>query len=57
MTEEFDLTPTWLGLLPGLLTAYEGGKPATRRLAYEELQRMARAADMADAALKKETTK
>jgi hypothetical protein len=55
MTEYIDLTPTWTGLLPGLLAAYaHGTQPATRQLAYDELKRMARAADMAVAAQKKE---
>lgn len=40
-----DLTPTWEDILPMLLTAYEIGTPEGRRIAMEELSRMAKALD------------
>lgn len=47
-----DLTPTWRGLLPMLLTVYvHGNTPEARNTALEELQRMA---DIADRAVKAE---
>lgn len=42
-----DLTPTWTGILPLLLAAFENGTPAARIMAMEELQRMATIADRA----------
>jgi len=39
------LTPTWRGVLPMLLAAVERGTGEGRRLALEELGRMADAAD------------
>lgn len=47
-----DITPTWSGLLPAMLAAYENGKPETRRAMFEELSRMARAADAHVASVK-----
>lgn len=43
--ETIDLTPTWSGILPGLLAVIENGTGEGRRLAREELARMAQAAD------------
>lgn len=40
-----DLTPTWSGVLPALLWAYMSGTDTGKRLALEELQRMAKIAD------------
>jgi len=40
-----DLTPTWEGILPLLLTGYAEGTPEGQRLAREELSRLARIAD------------
>jgi len=39
------LTPTWRGVLPMLIAAVERGTAEGRRLALEELGRMADAAD------------
>lgn len=41
-----DMTPTWEGLLPGLLLAIENGTAEGRRIAREELARMAQVADL-----------
>lgn len=38
-----DITPTWTGIMPALLTLYSNAK--TRDMAYLELCRMALAAD------------
>lgn len=40
-----DVTPTWHGLLPLLLTIYVDGTDEGRKEAFSELQRMAQAAD------------
>jgi hypothetical protein len=45
MTETIDLTPTWLGVLPALLAAYENGTWRGKTIALEELTRMAKLAD------------
>jgi hypothetical protein len=48
MSETIDITPTWAGILPGLIRVLEGTKDAkARQTVIEELQRMARAADQA----------
>lgn len=47
-----DVTPTWAGLLPALLAVLESGNATGRKMAREELARMAAAADMAVAAEK-----
>ncbi len=44
-----DLTPTWSGLLPALLAAYENGGTTGRQIAREELTRLARIADETNA--------
>lgn len=43
--ETIDLTPTWAAVLPVLLAAIENGTDEGRRMAREELARMAQAAD------------
>lgn len=48
-----DITPTWRACLPVFLLAYEGGTPEGRKLALEELRRMADAADEAVADAKR----
>ena len=40
-----DLTPTWVGLVPLLVTLIENGDAQGRRTAIEEMTRMAAAAD------------
>jgi hypothetical protein len=40
-----DLTPTWQGVLPILIAALEDGTKEGKKLAREELRRMAKAAD------------
>lgn len=40
-----DLTPTWRGLVRGLIAVIETGTPNARQIAAEELLRMAEAAD------------
>lgn len=39
MAKEIDVTPTWSGVLPMLLTAYESGNVEARRVALDELKR------------------
>lgn len=41
-----DITPTWQGALPLYLMAYENGEGKGRAVALEELQRMAKLADL-----------
>lgn len=43
--ETIDLTPSWEGILPGLLAAYASGGFEARKIAEEEMSRMARIAD------------
>lgn len=45
--EYVDMTPTWSGLLPALLAAYEHGSAASRTIALDELTRLAEIADRA----------
>lgn len=40
-----DLTPTWVGVMPLLLEAYVHGDPEGRKIAREELMRLARSMD------------
>lgn len=44
-----DITPSWRGVLRLLLEGYSNGTPEGRRIALEELYRMA---DLADEAVK-----
>lgn len=43
--ETINVTPTWRGILPLLLTGYADGTPKGRAIAFAELQRMADLAD------------
>lgn len=45
-----DFTPTWTAILPMLLVGIKDGNETGRRIAMEELFRMAHAADMWNAA-------
>ena len=47
-----DCTPTWRGVLPLLLVAYQDGTPTRRAMAMEELCRMADLADAQNETLK-----
>lgn len=40
-----NLTPTWLGLLPGIIAVLEDGTDAGKKICREELRKMAKAAD------------
>lgn len=44
-----DLTPTWTAVVPVLVAAIQDGTDTGRRLAIEELYRLARIADNANA--------
>lgn len=44
--ETVDATPIWEAVLPIYLMSYENGASKGRRAALEELQRMARLADL-----------
>jgi hypothetical protein len=46
-TQTIDVTPSWEGVLPYLITIIENGSFEGHRLAREELHRMARLADLA----------
>lgn len=50
------LNPTWKGMLPYLLAALENGTPEGKRIAREELQKMADAADFAANVADKQTS-
>lgn len=41
-----DCTPTWIAILPMLLAGYEDGSATSRQIAKEELERMAKLADL-----------
>ncbi len=45
-SENFDLTPTWEQALKGYLLILENGSPEGKKVAKEELLRMAKAADL-----------
>ena len=44
-TKTVDVTPTWQGILPALLTLLQSDNPKSRDLAESELRRMAGLAD------------
>jgi len=44
-TNTVDLTPTWSGILPALLTLLQSPNPKSRDIAESELRRMAGLAD------------
>jgi hypothetical protein len=44
-TEKLDMTPTWVGILPVYLAAFEDGNATGREAAKKELYRMAQLAD------------
>lgn len=50
--QTINLTPTWEGILPGLLAALTDGGPEGQQIAREELTRMAKIADAYVAKLK-----
>jgi len=49
---KIDMTPTWRGILPYLILGIENGTAEGRKIAIEELQRMADAADAFNASVK-----
>lgn len=51
-THTVDVTPTWQGILPVLLTLLQSDNPKTRATAESELRRMAGLADGLVAAAK-----
>lgn len=53
-TRTVDVTPTWRGVLPMLLLVVENGTGEGRRVAIEELERMADTADAHVASVKKQ---
>lgn len=48
-----DLTPSWTGLVPALISMIEHGTPEARKVAIEEITRMARALDAFNAEARK----
>lgn len=50
--ETMDLTPTWAGLLPGLIAQLDNGTVKSRKTAEAELRKMAGLADRLVAAVK-----
>lgn len=52
-----DITPTWSGLLPALLDLLQSKKPDVRQQAYDELVRMAKAADLFNKSVKEASSK
>lgn len=55
MAEYIDATPTWSGILPVLLTVLHDGNLEGKRMAGEELRRMARLADSLNEAMREAT--
>lgn len=51
-TQFIDATPTWAGLMPGLVAALQNGGPLGQTIAREELLRLAGAVDAMNAANK-----
>lgn len=51
-----DITPSWSAILPVLLFGLEAGTPEGRKIAREELARMAAAADAYNASLPNDMT-
>ncbi len=52
--ETIDLTPTWEGIMPGLIACLQDGTGEGQRMAREELMRLARIVDAANAKAKQE---
>jgi len=46
MTQYIDMTPTWEGLLPALRAMTEHGTDEARKVAWSELAKACRAADL-----------
>ena len=45
-SKTINCTPTWEGLLPAIIHLIESGGPSAKKIAIEELEKMARAADL-----------
>ena len=56
-TNGVDLTPTWRGILPGMIAVLEHGTDKGKDIARDELARMAKAADQWNAHCKAEEAK
>lgn len=54
MAQYIDLTPTWEQILPALLAVIKDGSAEGRKIAAEELRRMAQAADKWNEAAKEQ---
>lgn len=52
-TKTIDITPTWADILPTYLAVIKDGNAQGHKVAREELQRMAQAADKLNALVKK----
>lgn len=46
MNKTIDITPTWVEILPALLTLLNSENPTAREVATSEMERMARLADL-----------
>jgi hypothetical protein len=55
--KSINLTPTWEGILPALLAVLEDGTETGKKLAREELKRMAKIADFYIKANKRQAKK
>ena len=50
--ETINCTPTWESLLPAIIHLIESGGPSAKKIAIEELQKMAQAADLYNESVK-----
>lgn len=46
--DTIDMTPTWAGIMPGLIASLTHGTPIGQKIASEELMRLARLVDAAN---------
>lgn len=53
-TKILDITPSWISLLDALVDLTQSRNTEARKVAYEELRRMAKAADLYNEIVKKE---
>lgn len=51
--KHIDMTPTWAGIMPGLFAVLEDGTEIGKKLAREELMRLAKSMDAVNAQSKK----
>ena len=55
--KHIDMTPTWAGLMPAFFAVFENGTEEGKKIAREELMRLARALDAVNAKASKKAVR